>query len=58
MAFEVLMPRLGSTMEEGRIVEWKKNEICMMWNKKRIKQIENQKINGGCIELIEEYKFK
>lgn len=26
MAIEVLMPRLGLTMEEGRIIEWKKKE--------------------------------
>ncbi|MGZ0977264.1 biotin/lipoyl-containing protein [Streptococcus thermophilus] len=44
MAFEIIMPKLGVDMQEGEIIEWKKQEgdvvnIRQTWNLKQKTQV-------------------
>jgi len=45
MASEVLMPHLGTSMEEGRVLEWKKKEGEAVSKGEALIVIETEKVN-------------
>jgi pyruvate/2-oxoglutarate dehydrogenase complex dihydrolipoamide acyltransferase (E2) component len=44
MAINVVMPKLGMTMEQGKIVEWKKKEGEMVKEGEIVMVIETEKV--------------